>query len=784
MDKIVSKGLKIDLHIHSVYSSGKDGDKVKDNTEANLPVLIQKLCENDVEMCAITDHDTFNYSLYHKLKEEEERENCIKKVLPGIEFSVEFEKDVIIHIVTIFDDRDDNAVKKIESIMTLGKGISLYKKGGGKREGAYRKEDYFDILAEINLDFVMIAHQKKSMSSLQGPGKHDVMKIGETKLNELIFLDYFDALEFRNRRNELYNKNYLVEHNIDKNLRFITGSDCHNWIFYPNSEKSEKTDFCFTNIKALPTFKGLVMAITDTHRIEIDSAFFNPNEIVCEKIDISIKGKEYSIPLSKGINAIIGDNSIGKSLFLNMLTGDCKKIKSSVRKGYQKYLSKYEIVFKSIIPGDDIFKFNQQGEIRELFDESGLKPDSFLMNYYPTPIDSARYRAIVERELERLYSAIEDKFDYDDNMAQLSPFIIPENDLIKKAVVFVENFEEVDESEHQRLISSFEKIKRDLDEILNNKILRKDDKSHIASFFEMIEMMQRRYSTDMERIKFEKEKRNVYESFVKEFKSQYGRKVTDLQARYAEYEGKKIASIKTMVDLSIQRQQFIQFMPDIEETVVIPETNPVNEYRFVSKLNIEKINNEYIESLISSVLRKGEKICTISITRAKLKEIIKNYPSDEEDCLAALKQKIKEKMDIDFSIKNTIIQNDMEVYEEVSSGFDAQMYFSLLCGETRGNGIYIIDQPEDHISQKAIKERVIDQFRKMGQQRQVIMVTHNPQFIVNLDVDNVIFLSKTNDRFCIQSGALEYEDEEYNILKIVAENIEGGLQTIQGSPAV
>lgn len=95
-------------------------------------------------------------------------------------------------------------------------------------------------------------------------------------------------------------------------------------------------------------------------------------------------------------------------------------------------------------------------------------------------------------------------------------------------------------------------------------------------------------------------------------------------------------------------------------------------------------------------------------------------------------------------------------------------------------GIYLIDQPEDHISQKAIKEKVLDQFRNMGQNRQVIMVTHNPQFIVNLDVDNVIFLCKENGRLEIKSGALEYENDEYSILKIVADNIDGGLQTILG----
>ena len=59
------------------------------------------------------------------------------------------------------------------------------------------------------------------------------------------------------------------------------------------------------------------------------------------------------------------------------------------------------------------------------------------------------------------------------------------------------------------------------------------------------------------------------------------------------------------------------------------------------------------------------------------------------------------------------------------------------------------------------------------------MVTHNPQFIVNLDVDNLIFLTKKNDALEIQSGALEYACDEYSILDIVAQNIDGGLETIK-----
>lgn len=67
----------------------------------------------------------------------------------------------------------------------------------------------------------------------------------------------------------------------------------------------------------------------------------------------------------------------------------------------------------------------------------------------------------------------------------------------------------------------------------------------------------------------------------------------------------------------------------------------------------------------------------------------------------------------------------------------------------------------------------------MCQNRQIILITHNPQFIVNLDVDNVIYLGKNDDNeIIIQSGALEFVNKEYDILKIVADNIDGGIGSI------
>lgn len=437
MEQIVTKGIRIDLHIHSIFSKAKDGKKVQNNTLENLPILIKGLLDNNVEMCAITDHDTFNYELYKELKKQEIEENCITKVLPGIEFSVEFIEGKVIHIVTIFDDKDDDKIKKIQDIMLNGKGSSCFQKG----KGAYSRKDYFDVLAEIDTNFIMIAHQKKTPTSLHKPHANDVMSLGREIFNELVFMDYFDAYEFRNKKNEIYNKIYTIENNMEDKLRFITGSDCHRWEFYPYTEENEKKDFKFTYIKSLATFKGLAMAITDPHRIELENSFFNPNEKYLEKIELQINGETKSIPLSKGINVIIGDNSIGKSLFLNAITNYYKKIPRSVQTGYEKYLEKNNINFINSLPEEDIFIFNGQGEIRAIFDEDGLKPNNYLKRYYPNDISPDKYKNVVLEELHRFYTAIEKKFSYDDDVDKLPKFKIPNEEIHDKSIIFVGDVE-------------------------------------------------------------------------------------------------------------------------------------------------------------------------------------------------------------------------------------------------------------------------------------------------------------------------------------------------------
>ena len=126
MERVAETGLKLDLHIHSQNSRGKDGKKVKNNTLENIPILVSKLNEQGVNICAITDHDAFSYQMYELLKNEENK-GSVLKVFPGVEFSVRFRTDEEreIHIVAVFSDEEEEKIKRINELYHKAKAEGL-----------------------------------------------------------------------------------------------------------------------------------------------------------------------------------------------------------------------------------------------------------------------------------------------------------------------------------------------------------------------------------------------------------------------------------------------------------------------------------------------------------------------------------------------------------------------------------------------------------------------------------------------------------------------------------
>lgn len=780
--KIVNKALKIDLHIHSIYSKNKDKEKVNFNTKENIKTLIEKLNKHDVGMCAITDHDYFDFDLYKLLKAEENKEN-IKKVLPGFEASVVLKGDdgeKVIHIITIFDDDcDDKNIKKLANLLVDSKGNPNYDK---KDLLAFSENKYLEILKEVNLNVVLIGHQKNSVLSPGKKKEHDVITLGKRTFEELVFADYFDAFEFKNRKNEVFNKIYMSNMRDEiktSDVKFITSSDCHSWDLYPKIDKDDKEkDYPFTFLKCLPTFKGLVMSITDYRRIKINDSFFSGSSRYLKEIKIKINDVEKSIELSKGINVIIGDNSVGKSLLVHALT-EWAKTKKPLKEKYKKYLSFNKLVIESKIPKDNLLLFDIQGEIREYFVNGKLKGKDFLNQYFPAPPNVLDIKNLIKENIDKYLKSLENKIAFEEKRKEIKSFKII-TDEKSETLTFDKTIKKTDLKDYTDIIDYFDKLIENYNKLLLiNKILEKDKKI-ISNHLNDIIKLKLNYIDLKENCNFNNGIIQIVVDKITTIEKLISKDKSDVDKAIESFNNEKNNFKNTIIELFNLEKKVTEFKPEVKKQNIPVTCNPIDGYRFITKTNIEKITNEYINNLIKKIFSKGIIPEFSKVTKELLIDKLLKYDSDNyDDPIEFMKDTLNGAIDSDFNFKNAINNKDDEdIYSELSSGFNSRIYFDILSKQNSKDGIYIIDQPEDDVSQKAIKEFLLDDFKEMSGNRQIIIVTHNPQFIVNLDVDNVIYIYKNEQNIIdIKNGALEYE-KEHNILNIIADNIDGGIETI------
>lgn len=777
MNKIVNTGMKIDLHIHSCFSSRKDGKKVINNTIKNISTLVKNLDSQKVNICSITDHDAFSYDMYKALKQSEKENNSIEKVLPGVEFSVRFKNEdldeKVIHVIAIFSDENNEKVKNIEVVL---KQVPI------DENGSYSEEKFLEVLREINIDTILIAHQKNTLSS-HNQRKNDANSLGNNKFLEFVYTDYFEAFEFKNKRNEILNKNFLLQENLEGNVRFVTGTDCHDWSIYPREDHSDNvTDFPYTYAKCLPTFKGLVMAITDSSRLKLVNSFFNADKFVLENIKIKNNEKVIEIPLSKGINVIIGDNSIGKSMILHSLTNFEKSgmpLPSSVKSGYKKYMKDNKLNISKQLTQANIFGFDMQGEVRDKFEKNNLNATEFLSKYFPEEVNPKPYKSVVENEIDRMIDYLTKKFKIDSEIQQLHKFNIFVTEGTPESISFIDNLRTIksDTKDIDNIISKLKELEILLKQLRRLK-LDDSDKEYISSQIDKAKELELKYENRANDVKRENDYIEKVAKVIDKISKLHDQSISDKQKKETAFLANSTELANRIINIIRLKKELPNYVPCIEEIKISPQCNMVHEYEFISKLKIDEINTKYFVSCIKKVIKSKTEIDWKTITESKLKEILLRYDGSIP-VLQFFKEALFSVIENDFQSKQTIINCGMDKSIELSSGFNAQIYFELLSYEKTKDGIYIIDQPEDNVSQKSIKTYLLDCFRAMGENRQVIMVTHNPQFIVNLDVDNIIYISKEAGIFKVQSGALEFVCDEYDVLDIVANNIDGGLDSIK-----
>ena len=525
------------------------------------------------------------------------------------------------------------------------------------------------------------------------------------------------------------------------------------------------------------------MAFSDMRRISTNNNLFTPRSKSLDNIQIAIDNKNYDIKLSPGINVIIGDNSIGKSLLLHKITNyeylEDKKIKD----GYENYLKGNKIKVNTKLDKSNIHTFDYQGSIRDKFSKDKQDNSKFLKEKFPEDLNKEIYKVKIMTVFNDLFDYLEDKFDYDDKYRELISLTMVDEEVVSK------NLSAKKISVNKTDIKKITKLKNYYDTIIakidENYSLIEDDleKKTIDEFkAKLLEFSEKYGFLNKKATKVYNVKTSMNNG-IANYTKQIASWKNELETKKSKFETEdSITLSNTISDLvKLRLNKKLLSFDNINEKIE-PSVLSFGEYLFVKKFkNCTSINDEYIKSVLNRVFKDNSKIDIERITEDELKSMIRSYGDSNVAPLDVLKIKIDNIIDDDLEPLPSITLHGNNVYSKLSSGMNSSIYFDILSTDQR-EGIYIVDQPEDDISQNSIKSNVLNNFKTMSYGRQIIMITHNPQFVVNLDADNVICIIKDeNDDICVKSGALEYVDKADNvdILDTVAKSLDGGIESIQ-----
>lgn len=116
---------------------------------------------------------------------------------------------------------------------------------------------------------------------------------------------------------------------------------------------------------------------------------------------------------------------------------------------------------------------------------------------------------------------------------------------------------------------------------------------------------------------------------------------------------------------------------------------------------------------------------------------------------------------------------DWEPIQQGSQGQRASALLAFLL--SFGDGPLVLDQPEDDLDNKLISELVVAQIRANKMRRQLLIVTHNPNVVVNGDAELVTVMDFGRGQCYVQgSGALQDPEIQNNVCSVM----EGGREAL------
>ena len=764
MQKILNNSSIWDLHIHSCNSPKSSGDFQKMDVKTYVDKLLEIFSDYpELSMISFTDHNIISYDVY---KEFYSRKSDVE-LIPGIEIDVDID-DIsdskhLIFYFNIDESKLEEFSIKINNLLKGKKSIKI--------------NELLQKLVEFKIEFLISPHAFKQNKRAINYDWNDE-DITENNIHKYMdqFFCFWEASGYSDIATAI---EFLKRFDSEDKISIISFSDSSDEKKLRNYLSNPTQYF-----KSLPNFKGLQLCGTDSRRILKEAKTFdygNSGNIIA---NIKIGNKE--IKLSDQLNVIVGGRGSGKSLLLDNIA---LNLISNVRDN--NVLDQERIDF---LDTQSISLYN--------YDGSKINIDSKKIDYYDQSYVSKIFNSKNStKEIEKYFNDEFDSLGELNKNQKLEEIKLNFNNYIKSNKIikpnsnisdFIGKYIVINEKNNcikfsKTKIKDLKTVDYDISEAIKyskekSKLIPNDLKNNIRineALLNLVKIVNDEvieYNKKIEEYNFDNIIKRKCVSYLEEKDSVVKDKneQEELFLKHFNYECNKYEERSNIVNAFIQLKN--SHIPEISLSDM--KTGIDNSvFKFEKKLIIED-PMDYFRKIC-------EKHIGVKVNKLSIDELIHLFIYD-------LENEIKEKKSIDgfiIELKSLDLYNinyecnilygntkeKLEIINKMSPGTQTNILMEYIVSKDTTIPL-LIDQPEDNIDNETIYTKLTNWFRKLKSKRQVIVVTHDANIVINADAENVVIANKEdNDLFNYSYGALEYGE----ILDRISIILDGGVEAVE-----
>ena len=784
MQQVCQNGKIWDLHIHSCQCSSVDKITKKLSVKEYIDKICNVLKTNDlIEMISFTDHNAIHPDVYNEYYERKQDVT----LLPGVEIDVALEPNDTDskHLIIYFDAINDKN-KLNQLVIDFNE---IMESNAVSPKNPIYIATLLDKLVSLpnKIRFALSPHAMKQGKRGIDSNWHTLTKEEQIAQAEM-YTDQFFCFWESGRSGVTHAIEYLKNMDAEINQSIVSFSDSKNINDFQNYVSCPPMYF-----HALANFNGLVMTGSEILRISKTPEIIDDREK--GKFIGRIKIGDQQITLSPKMNAIIGGRGSGKSILLDSLALQLSNNLTIDRKRKKFLSTRMPIVFdlhNSTISSNFKFDYFNQNYIASLFSQEKGIEDYFKEGFDQVEKINPNDYLLELKEKFKTFLSSEILPASEENIIGLTEkYVVENNDSLNIKLgreLEINKQLSLDEFEYPLY---YDKIVTNIQKVLPESL--KNDPEVAKAIKELtVKIVNIAYKKRIEFLSGISLKNKMISNF-NEKKSQLSsvqQSRTKIIKTFTQELNKKLESYTDRVNII---NAYILMTEHMSKTYNLVDDNFVkitNAYfdgenpkvfEFSYSLEMESPLHKMI-SIFKEALTIDRQIgeCTYSNLWNYIEAFCFNTATYKNNETAeSVLQKLR---NLDVNVTNVpriaYKSKNSSVFQDISSlspGSQTNILLEYIVHKDIERPL-LIDQPEDNVDNQTIYRDIKKWFITLKNKRQVIVVTHDANIVINADAENVIIAEhQTDNRFTYHSGALEYSDTINSASKI----LDGGKEAVK-----